>query len=105
MRFIAIAAASLSLAAATGQIARADDLPDQFRKEKCTMCHAVDHKSIGPSYNDIAAKYKGVADAQAQLTKKIKEGGGGVWGAAKMTPHPNISQADLDTMVKWILTH
>ena len=92
-------------AAFVASFARADDLPDQFRKEKCVMCHAVDHKAIGPSYQDISAKYKGDATALAKLTAKIKDGGGGVWGAAKMPPHPNISQADLEIMVKWILAH
>ena len=105
MRLINIVFAGVASIFASAAIVQAEDLPDQFRKEKCTMCHAVDHKSIGPSYLDIAAKYKGDAGALAKLTKKIKEGGGGVWGAAKMTPHPNISQADLETMVKWILAH
>jgi cytochrome c len=105
MRLIAVAAVGLSAALTFASFAHAEDFPDQFRKEKCTMCHAVDHKSVGPSYQSISAKYKGDADALAKLTKKIKEGGGGVWGAAKMPPHPKTSQADLDTMVKWILAH
>ena len=69
------------------------------------MCHAVDHKIIGPSYNDVAAKYKGDASAFEKLKTKIKNGGGGVWGAAKMPPHPKTSDVDLEVMVKWILTH
>ena len=82
---------------------RASDMPDQFRKEHCTMCHSVDHKMVGPSYKDIAAKYKGDATALEKLKKKVKDGGGGVWGAAKMPPHPDQSDADIEVMIKWIL--
>ena len=88
---------------AAGPVALADDMPAQFRTEHCTMCHTTDHKMIGPSYKDIAAKYRDDATALEKLKKKIKDGGGGVWGAAKMPPHPNASDSDLDVMVKWIL--
>ena len=99
---IVILAGTLALAF-SASAALATDMPDQFRKEHCTMCHSADHKMIGPSYKDIAAKYKGDATALEKLKKKVKEGGGGVWGAAKMTAHPNTSDTDLDIMIKWIL--
>ncbi|MBI1213467.1 MAG: c-type cytochrome [Alphaproteobacteria bacterium] len=85
------------------QAAQADDAEALLRKNACTTCHKPDHKVIGPSYKDIAAKYKGDPDALAKLMKKIKEGGGGVWGAARMPPHPNISDDDLKAMSEWIL--
>jgi len=96
------------LASAVGLVlsataARATDMPEQFRHEHCVMCHSVDHKMIGPSYKDIAAKYKGDATALETLKKKVKDGGGGVWGAAKMPPHPNEPPDELDFMIKWIL--
>ena len=81
----------------------AADAPEQFRKEHCTMCHSADHKMVGPSYKDVAAKYKGNAAALETLKKKVREGGGGVWGAAKMPPHPKTTDSDLDVMIKWIL--
>jgi cytochrome c len=97
--------AATAALALTAFPARADDVPDQFRKEHCTMCHSADHKMIGPAYKDIAAKYKGDPKALDTLKQKIKAGGGGVWGAAKMPAHPNTSDADLELMVKWILAH
>lgn len=87
----------------SGVPAQAEDMPSQFKTEHCTMCHSVDHKMVGPSYKDIADKYRGDATAHEKLEKKVKEGGGGVWGTAKMPPHPNTSAADIDLMIKWIL--
>jgi hypothetical protein len=47
-------------------------------------CHGVANKIVGPGYNEVVAKYKGQADAEAKLVAKVKAGGQGVWGAS---PH------------------
>jgi len=70
----------------------------------CKSCHIVDKKSVGPSYKDIAQKYKGDATAPENLAKKIIAGGGGVWGDHAMSAHPQISPNDAATMVKYILS-
>jgi len=70
----------------------------------CVACHAVDRKLVGPAYREIADKYQGQADARAQLADKIRHGGSGVWGAIPMPPNPTVSDADLETMVGWILS-
>ncbi|MBK7278745.1 MAG: c-type cytochrome [Betaproteobacteria bacterium] len=71
----------------------------------CFACHTVDKKLVGPSYKDVAAKYKGQADAVAKLTEKSRNGGKGVWGQIPMPPNPvaKISDADLKAAVEWIL--
>ncbi len=69
----------------------------------CKSCHITDKKSVGPSYKDIAQKYKGDATAPEKLAKKIIAGGGGVWGDHAMSAHPQISPNDAATMVKYIL--
>ena len=46
----------------------------------CKSCHMIDKKSVGPSYTDVAKKYKGDAAAVDRLAKKVISGGGGVWG-------------------------
>ncbi len=74
------------------------------KSKGCTACHSVDTKLVGPSYKDVAAKYRDVADAQAVLMKKIKNGGSGVWGQIPMPPHPDISDADLKIIVNWVLS-
>jgi len=104
MRILSLIAAGIAMATVQ-QVAQADDAAALLRKNACMSCHAVDHKVIGPSYADIASKYKSDPEAVAKLMRKVKEGGGGVWGAAKMPPHPKLSDDDLKTMVTWILAH
>ena len=48
------------------------------KAKNCMSCHAVDKKLVGPSYKDVAAKYKGDAGAAEALAAKVKAGGKGV---------------------------
>ena len=75
-------------------------------KAGCRACHAVDKKMVGPSYQDIAKKYRGDAKAVAMLSEKVRKGGTGTWGQIPMPPSPpeKISDADLKAVVEWILT-
>jgi cytochrome c len=72
-------------------------------KSACTACHAVDKKLVGPSYKDVAKKYAGNAKAEAMLIEKVKKGGVGTWGQVPMPPNANVKDADVATLVKWIL--
>jgi cytochrome c len=84
--------------------AEASAAPDQMpAKYGCTACHAVDHKVVGPSFKDVAAKYRG-KDVEATLVEKVKNGGSGVWGQVPMPPNPQVPDPDLQAIVKWILT-
>lgn len=69
----------------------------------CTTCHAVDKKLIGPSYKDVAAKYKGGKGAEADLIRKVKAGSKGVWGEIPMPPNAHVKDDDIKTIVQWIL--
>jgi cytochrome c len=71
----------------------------------CAACHAVDKKMLGPSYKDIAARYKGKAEAVTLLSARVRAGGKGVWGEVPMPPTDaaNISDADLKAVVSWLL--
>ncbi|TDF62009.1 c-type cytochrome [Cupriavidus sp. L7L] len=69
---------------------------------QCVACHAMDRKLVGPSFADIAGKYKG-QDAHAALAKKVKAGGQGAWGSVPMPPQPQIPDSDVHAMVGWIL--
>ena len=71
-------------------------------KYNCQACHTVDKKLVGPSYKEIGAKYAGDSGAAAKLAQKIKSGGTGVWGQVPMPPN-NVPDADLKTIVEWIL--
>ncbi len=68
----------------------------------CSGCHAVNEKMVGPSYQEIAAKY---SDKDIELlASKIIEGGSGVWGSVPMSAHPQVSKEDAKKMVKYILS-
>lgn len=75
----------------------------KMKKTDCFTCHSVAKKVIGPAYKDVAKKYKGDPSAEGKLVLKVKNGGSGVWGAIPMAAHPNISDADLHAMVRWVL--
>lgn len=68
----------------------------------CASCHKKDEKSIGPSYVEVAAKYKGQAGADEYLMDKIRNGGSGVWGEVAMSAHPDINPSDVRKIVSWI---
>lgn len=73
------------------------------KKYNCLACHAVDKKVVGPAYQDVAAKYKGQADAADNLAAKVKAGGKGVWGPVPMPPNPTVPDADLKVLIAWVL--
>jgi cytochrome c len=70
----------------------------------CLSCHQIDRKSIGPAYNDVAAKYRNDAGALARLATKIGTGGSGVWGEVMMPPHPQLTEAQRTQMAAYILS-
>jgi cytochrome c len=72
--------------------------------KNCMACHAVDKKLVGPSYKDIAAKYAGQKDAVAKLSAKVIKGGGGVWGPVAMPANAQVSEAEAQKLVTWVLT-
>jgi len=74
------------------------------KSSNCLLCHTVDNKIIGPAFKDIAAKYKGDDGAVAALTDKVKNGSSGVWGDMQMPPNAAVSDADVETLVNWILS-
>ena len=74
-------------------------------KGTCVACHLVNKKLVGPSWHDVAVKYKNKADAPALMFERVRKGGKGVWGPIPMSPNgpDKISDADLKAAVDWIL--
>jgi len=93
MRSIVIAAA---LAAGLGFASTASANAELAQKSGCMTCHAVDTKKVGPSFKDVAKKFKGQADAEKKLVEQLKAGKGHM--AVK------TSDADTATLVKWVLS-
>ncbi len=96
---IAIAALVLALPAVAAPPEEA------MNKAGCMACHAKDKKLVGPSFKDIAARYKGQADAVTRLSEKVRKGGAGVFGPVPMAPNPpdKINDADLKGAIEFIL--
>lgn len=70
----------------------------------CLVCHAIDKKTIGPAWKDVAAKYRGEKGAEAKLMDKVLKGGAGVWGTVPMPPNPKPSEEQRRKIVRYILS-
>jgi cytochrome c len=98
-----VAAVVLSLAAGAVLSVPAQASEELAKKYMCLTCHTLDKKLVGPSYHDVAAKYKGDKTAEAKLFDKVKKGGVGTWGQIPMPPNEKVPDADVKALVKWIL--
>ena len=96
------AATTLALALPAALPARASE--ELAKKHACFACHATDKKLVGPSYKDVAAKYRTDKGAAAKLFEKVKKGGTGVWGQVPMPPNAAVPDADIRALVKWVLS-
>ncbi len=82
---------------------------DLAKKSGCLACHGVDKKIVGPSWKDVAAKYKGDEGAKDRMIAKVKKGGKGNWtdvtGGAPMPPYsPRVSDENISTLMDFIMT-
>ncbi|MDO9252708.1 MAG: c-type cytochrome [Hydrogenophaga sp.] len=97
------AAAPAPVVVAARSASAGPDAKGMLNTNACTACHGLKSKIVGPGFNEIAAKYKGKADAETYLEGKIKAGGSGVWGAVPMPAQDQLTAADAKTLAKWIV--
>jgi cytochrome c len=99
---VLIWALSCSIAYATMDDAAAEAA---FNAAGCKACHSPDKKTIGPSIQDIAAKYRDDTNALTLLTGKVRTGSAGVWGKIPMMPVSDeaISDTELNAVLQWML--
>ncbi len=93
MKSVVIAAAVAAGLAFAGTASAQEALA---KSSGCLNCHAVDTKKIGPAFKDVAAKYKGKADAEKMLVTKVTTAAG--------HPKVNASAGDVTSVVKWVLS-
>ncbi len=100
MRSALLIAAALAFGCGTA----AATTEEAMNKAGCLACHSKDKKVVGPSFKDIAAKYKG-QDVTAKLMEKVRKGGSGSFGPIPMPPNgpDKISDGDLKAAVEMIL--
>lgn len=101
---IGIAAAAMLVAGTANAKVDAAAAQALAQKSACMACHSVDKKLVGPAYKDVAKKYKGDKTAEAKLIEKVKKGGSGVWGPVPMPPNAAVKDADIKTLVQWVLS-
>lgn len=92
--------------AAAASAVDADAAQALLKKSNCLKCHAVDKKKEGPAFKETAAKYKGKAEAEAELVKfvtsspKVKVDGKEETHEALKTKN----EAEVRNAVQWILS-
>jgi cytochrome c len=96
---IAAAAAAAFFAAATP--ATADEA--LAKAKGCTACHSVKAKLVGPSYADVAKKYKSDKDAPAKLETSIIKGSSGKFGPVPMPPN-KVTEEEAKKLAAWVLS-
>lgn len=74
-------------------------LADKYR---CSTCHRVEAKHVGPAFRDVARRYKDDPAAMDRLTAKVRRGGNGNWGRISM-PANDVSDTDLRALLRWVL--
>lgn len=87
-------------------LAAAQSIPAQAlaQKSDCMACHGMVHRQVGPGFADIAARYRGDADAPVRLAGKIRNGSVGAWGRVIMPRHPQLTDAETLALARWVLS-
>lgn len=75
---------------------------DLLKQHKCTSCHGMTNKIVGPGFKEIADKYKGKAGTEGRLMDVVKKGGSGVWGGS-MPAHGHIKDEQVKSMIQSIM--
>lgn len=76
---------------------------DIARDAACLACHAANRRLVGPSFREVAERYKSDPKAEDLLALKVRNGGQGNWGAMAMPSNAQLHDDDLRAVVRWIL--
>jgi cytochrome c len=82
------------------------------KAKQCFTCHAAKSELIGPSFSDIARRFKGVKNAESMLAGVIQAGSDrpGVvyhWGTTKMpaeSARVPVSKEEAEVLAKYVLS-
>lgn len=84
---------------------QAQDMTSLLQANACSACHQAEARVVGPSWKEIADRYRDGSKTAAQISESIKNGSSGTWGAVPMPPQPQVSDADRLSIAEWILTN
>ncbi|AXF24028.1 cytochrome C [Burkholderia pyrrocinia] len=99
------------IAATAGMAAAQTAVPEPtelVNAQHCMFCHTSDVPFLGPSFHQIAQRYRGVPNAAGELERKLRVGGRAHWGD---TPMPSavdrggpLPPDDAHQLVQWVLS-
>ncbi|GJM30459.1 MAG: hypothetical protein DHS20C17_30940 [Cyclobacteriaceae bacterium] len=69
----------------------------------CFNCHNDKARLTGPSFEDIAIRYKNDPTAIHTLAKNVITGSTGIWGDVQMPSNPELSKIEVIQAVEYIL--
>jgi cytochrome c len=102
----ALMSAALALSISAEALAIDPAAAETLAKDsKCFKCHTPDRSKDGPSYRDVAAKYKSKPDAHAQITKHVTSGEKVKFADGHYEEHKKVKTKDLNeikNLVNWI---
>ncbi|MCY1162852.1 Cytochrome c-552 [compost metagenome] len=98
------AATVLLLVCGLTAMAQTPSPQDLARKNGCMACHGMVRKQVGPGFAQIAARYRGDAEAPLRLAGKIQEGSVGTWGRVIMPRQSLVTPADAQVLARWVLS-
>jgi cytochrome c len=105
---LALSAALVSVFSGASALAVDEDAAKALlKKSDCTKCHAVEKSKKGPSYQKVAAKWKGKADAEAKLIDNITKAPKVKLDDGTMEEHKIVDTKDpkeIKNLIEWILS-
>jgi len=84
-------------------LAFSQTIPSSLKNNNCVTCHTINKKLMGPSWKDIANKYKSNQNAMQTINQSISSGSSNKWGGMPMPASPQINQEEVTEISKWIL--
>ncbi len=75
-----------------------------IRKSDCFNCHAVNRALVGPTFVDIANKYRDQPHQLDQSVARVLQGSTGVWGKVAMLPHSQHTREQVLQMVEYVFS-
>lgn len=101
---------------AFGAEGKPDVSKDEFlaiaKKSGCLACHSIEHKVVGPAWQDVSQDEKNMSykDAMDRELHQIINGGKGKWvkvtGGVPMPPYgPRVSEADRQKLADFIVNY
>ncbi|MDC6084775.1 c-type cytochrome [Burkholderia cenocepacia] len=107
MRCAALCVIAVTASTAAAQTA-VPEPTELVEAQHCMFCHTPDMTLLGPSFHEIAERYRGDPRAAAELERKLRVGGPAHWGN---TPMPSavdrggpLSSDDSHRLVQWVLS-